>query len=319
MNTPRRTVIGFAAALAIAGFISVASAFSNKPIEYIIPFSPGGESDIAARLQRTFFKNKFGQDLVITYKPGGGGATAWSELNTLPADGYTIMGVNLPHIVLQPEQEDPGYKTEEIDPVYWFHYTPDALIVKADSPFKTLGDLVEYAKENPGKLTFSGSGYGTANHLAHLLFDKMVGIETSYVAFKGTGASNTALLGDQVEGSWGYTTSATAIGEQARMLAIATELRHPKYPNTPTFKELGFEIVSGAYRGIAVPQATPETVKKKLSKMIGEINADPKFQKEMTDGGFAMVNIPFEKNDEFMKKKSAEFLAEAKEAGILKQ
>jgi tripartite-type tricarboxylate transporter receptor subunit TctC len=318
MNRTRRTVIGFAAVLAIAGSISLASAFPKKSIEYVIPFGPGGESDIAARLQQSFFKSKFNEDLVISYKPGAGGATAWSELNTLPADGYTIMGVNLPHIILQPAQGAPGYETNDINPVYWFHYTPDALVVKAASPFQTLNDLVQYAKENPGKLTFSGSGKATANHLAHLLFNKMAGIQTSYVAFKGTGASNTALLGDQVEASWGYTTSAAAIGKEARILAIATETRHPRFPDTPTFKELGFDIVSGAYRGIAVPKATPEAIKKKLSDMIGQINADPEFRKRMADGGFAMVDIPLDKNAAFMKKNSEEFLAAAKEAGILK-
>jgi tripartite-type tricarboxylate transporter receptor subunit TctC len=99
--------------LAIASAVSLAAAtgamaFPDKPIEYIIPFGPGGESDISARFQQPFFKDKFGQDLVVSYKPGGGGAVGWAQLNSMAGDGYTIMGINLPHIVIKPAQKDVG-------------------------------------------------------------------------------------------------------------------------------------------------------------------------------------------------------------------
>lgn len=320
MTFSRRTILGLAAtaALGITGLAGTAFAFPDKPIDYIIPFGPGGESDITARMQQSFFKNKFGQDLVVTYKPGGGGAVSWAGLNKLEGDGYTIMGVNLPHLVLQPAQKNVGYKTDDINTVYWFHYTPDAIVVKADSPFKSVKDIVEYAKANPGRLTFSGSGKATSNHLAYIRFDKLAGIKTTYVPFAGTGPSNTALLGGQVQAAWGYTTSAAGVGSQVRILAVAMEERHPKFPDAPTFKELGFDLISGAYRGIAVPSSTPEDVRKQLSDMIGKINADPEFQKKMLDGGFAMADVPADKNAAFMKQKSEEFIAAAKEAGILK-
>jgi len=317
MTLFRRTFIAVAGSLALAGS-AFAADYPSKPIDYIIPFGPGGESDITARLQQPFFKEKFGQDLVVSYKPGGGGAVGWAELNRLTADGYTIMGVNLPHVVLQPAQKDVGYKTDELNVAYWFHYTPDAIVVSADSPFKSLADLIKFAKENPGKLVFSGSGKGSANHLAQVRFDKLAGTKSTYVAFKGTGASNTALLGGQVNASWGYTTSAAALGEKARVLAVAMEKRHPKYPDVPTFKELGFDLVSGAYRGIAVPKSTPDEIRNKISDMIGQINSDPEFQKKMSEGGFAMLDVPADKNAEFLKAKSAEFIAAAKEGGILK-
>ena len=317
MTLFRRTLIAAAGTLALAG-TAFAAEFPSKSVDYIIPFGPGGESDITARLQQSFFKDKFGQDLVVSYKPGGGGAVGWAELNRLNGDGHTIMGVNLPHIVLQPAQKDVGYKTDELNVAYWFHYTPDAIVVNADSPFKTLDDLVKFAKDNPGKLVFSGSGKGSANHLAQVRFDKLAGIKSTYVAFKGTGASNTALLGGQVNASWGYTTSGAALGEKARVLAVAMEKRHPKFPDAPTFKELGFDLVSGAYRGIAVPKSTPDDIRAKLSDMIGKINADENFQKKMLDGGFAMLDVPADKNDEFLKTKSEEFIAAAKEGGILK-
>ncbi|MCC0006579.1 MAG: tripartite tricarboxylate transporter substrate binding protein [Hyphomicrobiaceae bacterium] len=317
MNFIRRTMFTAAVTLA-ASAAAVAADYPGKALDYIIPFGPGGESDITARLQQPFFKEKFGQDLVVSYKPGGGGAVGWAELNRLTGDGYTIMGVNLPHIVLQPAQKDVGYKTDELAVAYWFHYTPDAIVVSADSPFKTLADLTKFAKDNPGKLVFSGSGKGSANHLAQVRFDKLAGIKSTYVAFKGTGASNTALLGGQVNAAWGYTTSGTALGDKARVLAVAMEKRHPKFPDVPTFKELGIDLVSGAYRGIAVPKSTPDEIRNKLSEMIGKINADAEFQKKMIDGGFAMVDVPADKNADFLKAKSQEFIEAAKEGGILK-
>jgi tripartite-type tricarboxylate transporter receptor subunit TctC len=318
MTLNRRMLLGLAAAAGFAGLAGGAFAYPDKPIDYIIPFGPGGESDITARFQQSFFKDKFGQELVVSYKPGGGGAVSWAGLNKLNGDGYTIMGVNLPHIVLQPAEKDVGYKTGDISTVYWFHYTPDAIVVKADSPFKSVKDVIDYAKANPGRLTFSGSGKGTSTHHAQVRFDKMAGIKTTYVPFAGTGPSNTALLGGQVQAAWGYTTSAAGVGDQVRVLAVAMEQRHPKYPDVPTLKELGFDLLSGAYRGIAVPSSTPADIQKQLSDMIGKINADPEFQKKMIDGGFAMIDVPADKNAAFMKEKSEEFLAAAKEGGIVK-
>jgi len=309
------------AAIALAMMIPAYSAFAeypDKPISYIIPFGPGGESDITARHQQPFFKEHFGQDLVISYKPGGGGAVGWAQLNGMRGDGYTIMGINLPHIIVKPMQKDVGFKTDDITGVYMFHYTPDAIVVTKDSPFKTVQDVIDYAKENPGKLTLSGSGKGTANHLAQIRFDEMAGIKTTYVAFKGTGKAVAALLGDQVKASWGYTSVGAKHSEQARLLAVAMEARHPKFPDVPTFKELGFDLVSGAYRGIAVPKSTPEAVRVKLSEMIGEINADPEFRKRMENDGMALLDVNYAGMNAFIEEMKGVYGKAAREAGILK-
>jgi len=314
----KKTLIGAILATAFATTLATAQDYPTKSVDYIIPFGPGGESDVTARFQQSYFKDKFGQDLVVSYKPGGGGAVGWSQLNTMAGDGHTIMGINLPHIVVKPEQGDVGFKTDDITAVYMFHYTPDAIVVNAESDFQSLQDLIDYAKANPKKTTFSGSGKGTANHLAQVIFDGLAGIETTYVSFQGTGAAVTALLGDQVVAEWGYTTVGAKQGDKVRMLAVAMEERHPAFPDVPTFRELGFDMVSGAYRGIAVPKSTPEDVRMKLSDMIREINADPAFQKQMLDGGFALSEIGYgEEMDAFMAAKSEEYLAAAKSAGVI--
>jgi tripartite-type tricarboxylate transporter receptor subunit TctC len=308
---------GIAATAAVAG-IAVA-AYPEKTINYLIAFAPGGESDISARLQEPYFKKFTGQTVAIQYKAGAGGAAAWSGLNGMPNDGYTIMGTNLPHIILQPLEKDVGYETRDLQNVYWFHYTPDAILVTTDSPHKTLKDLVAAAKKSPGAITFTGSGTNSANHLAQQRLDKMAGMKTTYVPSKGTGPSNQALLGKHVAASMQYTTVALGLGNQVRCLAVAMEKRHPALPDCPTFREEGFDLVSGAYRGIAVPKSTPKARQKEVSDLIGRINKDPEFIKAMEEKGFAMVDVPVEKMDEFMAARQKELEGIATEMGIKKR
>src|SRR5688572_9839100 len=183
----RREFVIAGGALAASLALPARAAYPEKPVRYIIAFAPGGESDIAARLQQAVWKRKFGQELVIESKPGAGGALAWSQLNGFPGDGYTIMGTNLPHIVLQPLEGNVQYKTEDITNVNFFNYTPDGIVVRNESPFKTYQDLVAAARQSPGTLNFAGSGSNSANHAAHARLNQAVGIKTTYVAFKGTG------------------------------------------------------------------------------------------------------------------------------------
>ncbi|MBO6814986.1 MAG: tripartite tricarboxylate transporter substrate binding protein [Rhizobiaceae bacterium] len=315
----RRIILKTVAAVTIAASTGLAaSAQTAGPVNYIIPFGPGGESDISARLQQPFFKDKFGQDMVVSYQPGGGGAVGWASLNGLNGDGQTIMGINLPHIIIKPAQKDVGFKTEDLNAFYMFHYTPDAIVVTADSPYQTLQDLIDDAKANPGQVTMSGSGKASANHLAQIKFDKMAEIKTTYVPFKGTGAAVAALLGNQVKAEWGYTTVGAKQGEAVRLLAVAMDERHPLFPDVPTFKELGFDMVGGAYRGLALPSSASEETTKKWSDIAAEINKDPEFRQKMIDGGFALLDIDAEGMSDFMAERTEEYLKDAREAGLIK-
>ena len=318
MKLYKSLAVGLIGASAIAAGVAFAG-YPEKTINYIIAFGPGGESDISARLQEPYFKKLTGQAVAIQYKAGAGGAAAWSQINAAPSDGYTIIGTNIPHIILQPLQKDVGYQTKDIATVYWFHYTPDAIIVTADSPFKTLEDLIAAAKKTPGAVTFSGSGTNSANHLAQQRFDKMAGIKTTYVPAKGTGASNTALLGKHVAGAFSYSTVGTQLGNQVRCLAIALEKRHSALPDCPTFKEKGFNLVSGAYRGIGVPNTTPKVLQQAVSDLIGKINKDPTFIKAMEDKGFAMVDVGLADMPAFMAQKQKEYEEIARDMGIVKK
>jgi tripartite-type tricarboxylate transporter receptor subunit TctC len=139
-----RALAGTALAMLAAAAVA---AWPEKPVHYIIPFSPGGESDIAARFQQLKFKQKFGQEMVVESKPGAGGALAWAQLNALPGDGYSIMGINLPHIVLQPLEGNVQYRTDELQSVYWFHFTPDALQKQISDAFDAINNDPEFRRQ----------------------------------------------------------------------------------------------------------------------------------------------------------------------------
>ena len=128
-------------------------------------FPPGGESDLSARHQQVVLKKKCAAiDTIIQYKAGAGGGLMWSQMNSLLTDGLSIAGVNLPHIVFQPIEGEVQYKTADVTPVYWFHFTPDARVVPEASPHKNFADFLAAAKKTPGRMNLGGSGLNSVNH-----------------------------------------------------------------------------------------------------------------------------------------------------------
>ena len=316
-HRPARFAAWLAAMLTVA-VTSAALAFPDKPIQYIIPFAPGGESDITARLQAQVFAAKYKQQMIVVNRPGAGGALIWGQLNGMTADGYTISGINLPHIVLQPLEGNVQYKTEDLTPVYFFQYTADAIVVPAGSPFKTYQDFMKAAKENPGKVSLAGSGTFSANHMATERLSKLAGVQILYVPFKGTGDLVASVAGGHVSGAMSYLPFAIQQKGKMRMLAVATERRHAVFPDTPTFRELGFNWVDGAYRGVAVPKSTPRDIQKRLSDIMYDLNQDPAMRKQLTDGGYDVIDITLEKMPAFLAQKSRTYIEDAKAAGLLK-
>ena len=309
-----RHVAMLAAALSATG----AAAFPDKPIQYIIPFAPGGESDITARLQAQVFAAKYKQQMIVLNRPGAGGALIWGQLNSMSPDGHTISGVNLPHIVLQPLEGNVQYRTDDIAPVYFFQYTADAIVVPVASPFKTFQDLVKAAKESPEKVTLAGSGTFSANHMATERLNKLTGVKITYVPFKGTGDLSASVAGGHVSGAMSYLPYAIQQKGKMRPLVIATEKRHPAFPDVPTFRELGFNWVDGAYRGIAVPKPTPAAIQKQLSDIMFALNQDPGMRSQLTEGGFDVIDVTLDKIPAFLAEKSRAYIEDAKAAGLLK-
>ncbi len=291
----------------------------EKNISYWQAFPAGGESDISARHQQLVLKKRCPSiETIVQYKPGAGGGLMWAQINSMPADGFNVIGVNLPHIVLQPFEGQVQYKTDDVMPVYWFHYTPDALVVPADSPLKSFQDLVKAAKAQPGKLTLAGSGTNSANHAAHEKLNLVAGVQTTYVPFKGTGDMTTAVLGSHVTGAMSYSAFAINNKGKVRALAVAMDKRHPLLPDVPTFKELGFDWIDGAYRGIGMPKSTSPEARKRMSDLWAALNNEPEMKELAAKSGFELVNVGVDKMEPFMKDRIRAYTEVAKRMGLTK-
>ena len=320
MSRPLVATAALAAAFAAAGPVALAQPCPEKNLMYWQAFPPGGESDISARHQQVVLKRKCPAiDVVVQYKAGGGGAVLWSSANTFPADGTTVYGINLPHVVLQPLEGQVQYKTDDLTPVYWYHYTPDALVVPDASPFKTFADFLKAAQAAPEKLNLGGSALNSANHAAHERLNLGFKIKTTYVPYKGTGDLANAVLGSQIDGAMTYTAFAVNNKSRVRALAVAMDKRHPLLPEVPTFKELGVEWVDGAYRGIAVPKSTPPEVKKRLSDLFAALNADAEMKELAFKSGFELINVGTDGMDAFMKERAKVYTEVAKQMGLGKK
>ena len=298
-------------------FSAQAQTCPDKNINYWQAFPAGGESDLSGRHQQVVLKKRCPSiETIIQYKPGAGGGLMWAQMNQLAGDGTNIIGINLPHIVFQPIEGQVQYKTDDVTPVFWFHYTPDALVVMDSSPIRTFQDFVKAAKAEPGKISLGGSGLNSANHAAHERMNAAFGFKTTYVPFKGTGDMTTAVIGGHVGGAMSYTAFAINNKGKVRALAVAMDKRHPLLPDAPTFKELGIDWVDGAYRGIGVPKSTPADVKKRLADLWLALNNDPEMKDLAAKSGFELVNVGTGEMDAFMKDKIKLYTEGAKRLGL---
>ena len=324
MNRSLTTLLALAAAASLARAqpvsTSPAPACPEKNLMYWQAFPPGGESDISARHQQLVLKKKCPAiDVVVQYRAGGGGAILWSTANMMAGDGVTLYGINLPHVVLQPLEGTVQYKTEDLVPVYWYHYTPDALVVPEASPFKTFADFLKAAQAVPDKLNLGGSALNGANHAAHERLNGAFKIKTTYVPYKGTGDLANAVLGAQVDGAVTYTAFAINNKSRVRALAVAMDQRHPLLPDVPTFKELGVDWVDGAYRGIGVPKSTSLEARKRLSDLFASLNADAEMKELAFKSGFELVNVGVEGMDAFMRERAKVYTEVARQMGLGKK
>lgn len=298
--------------IAIVMLMLAGAAFAQYPqraINYVIPFNAGGESDITARLQQPHLEEILGVSVTITNRPGGGGAVSWSEIQrSTQNDGYTVVGVNLPHIATQPmERTDTGFATNDFEFILWFQFTPNALLVRNDSQFQTLDDLIEYARENPGSVTIGGSGSNTANHIAVLQLEQLADVDLTYVPFSGTGPTIPALLGGHVSALMSYTPMSVLQSAQARTLAVASEERVSFLPDGPTFVEQGIDIVGGAYRGVAAPPGTPDDIVQTLTEAFEE--ASRRIAEEQEAMGFVIESYSGDEAMELVERITEEYAA----------
>jgi tripartite-type tricarboxylate transporter receptor subunit TctC len=290
-----RVAIGLLVVLMIAGCRGgVAASYPSRPLTYLVTFDPGGQSDREARRQQPLLERYLGRPVVIDYKVGGGGALGWSEVAHSRPDGYLFVGFNVPATILQPLLQDTGYETQQLRPVVMFQRTPVGLTVPPNSPFTTLDKFVEAAKARPGTISIGGSSMFSATHLAALRFNKLTGAKASYVPFSGAAPSITAFLGGHTVANFSFSDDLVRYRDRIRILAIATEARFPGFPDVPTFRELGIDLVEAGDRGIAVPRGTPDAVVAKLESAFLRIANDSNIRDAQIREGFVPLAMDAE-------------------------
>lgn len=276
--------------------------FPTRQLTYMVCFDPGGQSDRGARLYQPHLDAVLGQKVIIDYKVGGGGALGWRELSRAKPDGYTFAGFNIPHIILQPLQQEVGYKTEQIVPIMLFQRTPLGLAVLNTSPIKTLQEFIDQAKKNPGALTIGGSGSFSGYHMAALRFEKLAGIKCTYVPFTGSAPQMTAFLGGHITAVFGASDDLTIHRDKLRVLGFAMEQRFPSFPDAPTLKELGVNMAEAVDRGVAVPPNTPDYIIRKLEAAFIKVAKMPEVEAEMKKQGFIPLAMGHDETKAYLEK-----------------
>jgi tripartite-type tricarboxylate transporter receptor subunit TctC len=275
--------------------------FPKGPLNYMNPFNPGGEVDIAARAMQPSLEKNLGVPIVINYLPGAGGALCWSKLAAAKPDGYTIGGFSIPHIILQPMfMKDVAFKADDFVILSIVEYTPIGLGVKKDFKASTFKEFVEYCKANPGKVSCGGVGKFTGHHFATLQFMKLAGVKVNYVTFTGTSQVQTALMGGHIDAAFTNSTLLVSSKEQIKVLAIGSPKRMSQLPEIPTFEELGYKMYPRIARGVMGPKAITKDIQKRLEKAFLDTISKPEFKAKMEEAGFVPQVMGIEESQKYL-------------------
>ncbi|QGP94026.1 Tripartite tricarboxylate transporter family receptor [Neomoorella glycerini] len=261
----------------------IASTFPNKPITVLNSSTAGSPADVMAREVARYAEKYLGQPMVVVNKPGGGGGVMFAALKAEPADGYTIASVTASQIAALQSELKKDFSIDDFEFIANVQKEPYAIAVKANSSFKTMHDVIDFAKKNPGKLKIGGQGTGSALHLMILQLAEQAGIEITWVPFGGGSESVTNLLGNNVQviSTAPATVNQYVEAGQIKVLAISGDQRMEHMKEVPTLKELGYDITMTQYRGFIAKKGLPSDVKAKIVDAIKKAVAEPGFKEYM--------------------------------------
>jgi tripartite-type tricarboxylate transporter receptor subunit TctC len=276
--------------------VARAQAYPTRPVRWIVGFTPGGATDIIARLVGQMLSEQLGQSFIIENRPGAGSNIATEAAVRAPPDGYTLLLVGPANAVNATLYEKLNYNfIRDIAPVASISREPNVMVVNTSIPAKTVPEFIAYAKANPGKINMASSGNGTSVHVAGELFKMMTGINMPHVPYRGAAPAVTDLLGGQVQVMFASMPSSIEYirAGKLRALAVTTAMRSAALPDIATVADFvpGYEA-SSVY-GIGAPRATPAHVVDKLNREVNAILADPKAKMRLGDlGGTALPGSP---------------------------
>ena len=274
-----------------------ALAWPDKTVTLVVPFPPGGATDLLARTLTPKLQATFKQTVIVDNKAGATGTIGAGFVKRAPADGYTLLVTSLGPLVIAPHLIKAPYDAaKDFDYLTVAVQAPNVLVVPANSPFKTVADLIAAEKAKPGALTFASAGNGTSDHLSAELFWLQSGTTGLHVPYKGTAPAITDLLGGQVDAAFQNINNVLPHinGGKLRVLAVAAPKRSPLLPNVPTLAESGVKDAEAtSWQGVVAPKGLPPEVKAKIHAALTEALADPVVKQKFAEVGFELVaNTP---------------------------
>jgi tripartite-type tricarboxylate transporter receptor subunit TctC len=296
----------FAAAAALAAGVAQGQAFPSKPIKIVIPFVAGGSSDIVGRAIGSKFQEMLGQPAIVENRPGANGSIAAEFVAKAEPDGYTVLVGSIGVFSINAALfKDLRYNPlRDFAPITLAVTTPNALVTRPNLPANSMKELVEFAKQNPGKLSYCSSGTGSSDHLTGEVFKQGAGLSAVHVPYKGGAACQTDIMGSQIDISFqnlGAVTNYIKAGKM-KALAVTATMRNPQIPNVPTAAEAGFpDLVVTSWQAAAAPAKTPREVVMKLHDAMVRTLSSPEVRQRMNAIGFDVVAGTPEEFGQFMK------------------
>jgi tripartite-type tricarboxylate transporter receptor subunit TctC len=281
-----------ASLLSVIAFNTFA-AYPDKSIKFLVPWPPGGATDQVARLLVQPLTKELGVSVFVENKGGAGGNIGTQAFLQDKPDGYSILMATSstnaagPHLFAN-QGFDPA---KDFTPVVLVCTIPNIMVVPASSPWNSLKDLMNDAKQNPGKFTYGSAGIGASQHLAGAQFKTVTGLDIRHVPYKGSGPAALDLMAGHIDMMMDTGSMANIKGGKLKALGVASEKRIPELPNVPTMKEAGAPMVANAWYGVMLPAGAPKDVTEKLNKAFNKVLKDPEVRKSLqgigaqVDGG----------------------------------
>ena len=294
-----RSIIYKAVSIAIlscAATLAVAAEYPTRPIRVIVPFAPGGGTDLLARLVTPKLSEVLGQQAVVDNRGGAGSVVGTEMLAKAPADGYTLGVLDVAFAINPAIMAKLPYSPEKDFAIINIIATsPTVLVVKPSLPVKTIADLIAYAKSNPGKLTFGSAGTNSSGHLTGEMFNAAAGVNIAHVPFKGGGAALVDVLGGHIDITYVTPASIAPHVKTGAIRALATtgSKRAPTLPDVPTFESLGLSSVNpGNFRFLAAPSGIPRAVQTRLLSAMQKLSSMPDLAARLAENGYDPTFMP---------------------------
>jgi len=281
---------------------SCAAAFPERRVTIVVPYPPGGSTDIFARSIANYLSQQWGQSVVTENRGGGGTVIGTQYVSQAPADGYTLLVVAYAYTSNPLLKENLSYRPSSLAPLLLIGTAPSLLYINAKLPAQNLAEVIALAKDNPAGLVLGSSGNGSSAHIAAELFAHAAKVKITHVPYKGMGPALNDLFGGQVMGIFDIPTGMTNVKVgRLKAIAIAAAERHPDAPEVPTLKELDVDMVFGTWYGFLTQQGVEQSVQNQLHEALAQAVADPAVKQAIARTGLVVQPRTQEEFKQFLK------------------